>query len=263
MWWRRSRKSPWRPHYVEGFFHGNVTEERIGELNRRLAAEGQVNTDLDPQLIRLTLEEWFTLHGHSPTVLLIVLLGCSALYLLFLRREEYLLFSSGLVSMGTEMLVIFSFQVMYGFVYKEVGAIITAFLVGLLPGAFLGTYIGGRNRGGLVVSDIALLLLLVLFLLWVPFFRSEVPPFLFLAYGFLFSLFCGYQFPVAACLIGEEKSPAAGCLGADLVGAGVGTLAVGALLIPFRGFLWAIIFLILVKISSNIAILFAKRRVGF
>jgi spermidine synthase len=248
--------------YVEGSFRGTVTADRVEELNRRLAGDGPVNTDLDPKLIQLALEEWFALHGHSPFVLLSVLLGGAAVYLLFLRREEYLLFSSGLVAMGAEMLVLFSFQVIHGFVYKEVGAIITAFLLGLLPGSFLGAYAGGRKRSGLIFTDLALLLLLVLFLVWLQFFRSDVPPLLFLAYGFSFSLFCGYQFPLATGLIGEEKSPAAGCLGADLVGASVGTLAVGALIIPLWGLRCAIIFLILVKISSNMAILFTKRRAG-
>ena len=92
------------------------------------------------------------------------------------------------------------------------------------------------------------------------FFRVDLPPHAFMAYCFVFSLFCGYQFPAATALIGEEKSPAAGCLAADLMGAAVGTLVTGTLLIPLWGIRWAIILLILVKISSNIVILFVKMK---
>jgi hypothetical protein len=60
-------------------------------------------------------------------------------------------------------------------------------------------------------------------------------------------------------MIGEERSPAAGCLAADLGGAAVGTLVTGALLIPLWGMKAAIIFLILIKISSNIIILLEKK----
>jgi spermidine synthase len=244
--------------YVEGFFHGNVTEDRIKDLGRQLEAAGSVNQDFAPSLIHLALKEGFAVHGTSPYLLLIVLLGASALYLLALAREEYLLFSSGLVTMGAEMVVIFAFQVIYGFIYKEVGAIITAFLLGLLPGAILGNLASPRKKRGMILSDLALLGLLFLLFVWVKFYRVDLPPFVFLTYCFTFSLFCGYQFPVAAAVIGEEKNPAARCLAADLVGAGVGTLATGALLIPIWGIEWALVFLILVKISSNILV-FAKR----
>ena len=59
---------------------------------------------------------------------------------------------------------------------------------------------------------------------------------------------------MAVALIGEEKSPAATCLAADLSGAAVGTMATGTLLIPFFGFQWASIFLIIAKISSMIVL---------
>ncbi len=82
-----------------------------------------------------------------------------------------------------------------------------------------------------------------------------IPEFIFFLYGFIFSLLCGLEFPVAAEIIGEEKSPAAGLFAADLVGAGAGTLAIGTLLIPLFGIQAAIIALILIKIVSMIVIL--------
>jgi spermidine synthase len=139
-----------------------------------------------------------------------------------------------------------------------VGAIITAFLLGLLPGALLGNDQYGRTQGRLVVSEVILLCLLLVFFTWSSFFRGELPSLCFLAYGFLFSFFCGYQFPLVTSLIGEKESPAASCLAADLTGAAVGTLITGMLLIPLWGIQSAIFFLILVKISSNILILFSK-----
>jgi hypothetical protein len=72
-------------------------------------------------------------------------------------------------------------------------------------------------------------------------------------------LLCGFQFPVAAGIIGERSSPAAGCLAADLCGASVGTLVTGTILIPLWGIQFAVIFLILVKISSSVIIMFSKK----
>jgi spermidine synthase len=245
--------------YIEGFYHGNVTAERIDALKRHLSRRTSSNQDLEPRLMSLVFREWFQMHGTSPRMFLIVFCGLTILYVAFMRREEYVLFATGLVTMGVEMLVVFSFQIIYGYIYLKIGAVVTAFLMGLLPGSILGNRSKATPYQGLIRSDIALLVLLLLFLLWISLFRGEPHPTHFLAYCFAFSFFCGYQFPTATRMIGEERSPAAGCLAADLAGAAVGTLVTGALLIPLWGMKAAIIFLILIKISSNIIILLGKR----
>ena len=246
--------------YVEGFFHGNVTQERIEELKKKLDPKAPVNTDFEPRIMTALFQEWFAKHGSSPKVFGLVALGLTILYLIFLRREEYVLFTTGLANMGVEMLVIFTFQVMYGYIYLKLGAIVTAFLTGLLPGALLGNLFKGRGWIPLIVSEIILFSLLVLFFVGITFSEGDIPQGYFLGYGFVFSFFCGYQFPLATSLIGEKESPAAGCLAADFTGAAVGTLATGAILIPLLGIQTAIIFLILVKISSNIIVLFPRGR---
>jgi spermidine synthase len=246
--------------YVDGFYYGNVTKERIKKLEESLDPNAPENTDFEPRVMGVLFQEWFLKHGASPGLFLVLLLVLTVFYLVLIRKEEYVLFSTGLVNLGTEMLVLFTFQVMYGCLYLKVGVIITAFLTGLLPGAVLGNLRRKRASRHLILSDLSLLFLLLVFCLWNSFFVGDLHPMCFLAYGFVFSLFCGYQFPLVAALIGENESPAAGCLAADLTGAAVGTLAMGALLIPLVGLQRGIIFLILVKISSNMILLLDKGR---
>ncbi|MBW2096148.1 MAG: hypothetical protein JRI80_14815 [Deltaproteobacteria bacterium] len=238
--------------YIDGFYQGNVTPDRVRQLRNGMEGRGLVNTDFQPRLIRVVFLEWFSKYGASPLAFLLVVLGVMVVYLLFIRREEYILLTTGAASMGVEMLVIFSFQVVYGYIYLEIGAIVTAFLLGLLPGVLLGRRRRKNDRRDLLFSDAGILGFLLFFLLWVTLLKTEPHPLFFLLYGFLFSVLCGFQFPVAARMIGEENSPAAGCLAADLAGAALGTLAIGALLIPLFGFGSATVFLILVKGSSFI-----------
>jgi len=249
-----------RTSYIEGFFYGNVTEERIKRLQEGLDRNEYINTDFEPRLLNIVFQEWFKKHGVSPRYFLFTLLVLTIIYVLLMKREEYILFSTGLATMGVEMLVIFAFQVIYGYIYLQIGAIVTAFLLGLLPGALMGKLWASEDTKKLVVSELFLLSLLFLFFIWIAYFRSELHPLYFLAYCFSFSFFCGFQFPVAASIIGEKGSPAAGCLAADLCGAAVGTLATGTLLIPFWGIRFAVIFLIAVKISSSILVLFVGGR---
>jgi hypothetical protein len=86
-------------------------------------------------------------------------------------------------------------------------------------------------------------------------YRAVMPELAFFLYGFFFSMLCGVQFPVAAEMIGEERSPAAGLFAADLVGAGAGTLAIGTLLIPLLGIQAAVAALILLKAASTVVLL--------
>jgi len=200
------------------------------------------------------------MHGASPKAFILIFLDLTILYLIFMKKEEYVLFSTGLTTMGVEMLVVFIFQVMYGYIYLKIGAIITSFLLGLLPGAIMGNFFKDKKLVNLIVSEIVLLGLLLIFFIWITFFKGELHQIYFLSYCFVFAFFCGYQFPAATGVIGEERSPAAGCLAADLMGAAVGTLATGTLLIPLWGIRSAIIFLILIKVSSNMVILFSRRK---
>jgi spermidine synthase len=240
--------------YIAGSFSGNVTQDRIMKLRSLLDEEATVNTDFNPHLMNIVFKEWFFRHGQSPKAVVVVFMILIGLYVLFMKREEYVLFSTGLATMGAEMLVIFSFQVIYGYIYLEIGAIVTTFLLGLLPGSICGNTRRDKGARSLLVSDMILLFLLVLFFLWVAFIKSHFPPLVFLAYSFVFAFFCGYQFPIAVALMGEEKSPAATCLAADLSGAAVGTMATGTLLIPLFGLQWGSIFLIIAKISSMIVL---------
>ncbi|MFC1891689.1 hypothetical protein ACFLZT_04785 [Thermodesulfobacteriota bacterium] len=246
--------------YIRDFYQGNVTDERIKKLQDSIDNSEYINTDFEPRMMNIVFQEWFTLHSASPRLFIVFLLILTSVYLIFMQREEYVLFSTGLVTMGVEMLIIFSFQVIYGYIYLKIGAIITVFLLGLLPGAAFGNIFKEAKNNALILSEVVLITLLLVFFIWVSFVKSELSQICFLLYCFIFSFFCGFQFPVATRMIGEKMSPAAGCLAADLSGAAVGTIITGTLLIPLWGIQSAIIFLVLVKISSSLIVFKKKQR---
>lgn len=245
--------------YIEGFFHGNVTRERIDQIKSSLDPQEALNSDFEPRLMSIVFQEWFSRYGTHPAWFFGALLGLSILYLVFMKRAEYILFSTGFATMGMEMLIIFAFQVIHGYIYLEIGAVVTAFLLGLLPGAMVGQR--WRSRPGLQImaSEVVLLSLLLIFFVWVSYGKIEPQPLHFLLFCFVFSFFAGFQFPVASRIIGEATRPAAGLLAADLCGAAVGTLTTGTVLIPLWGIRTAVVFLILVKLSSMILFRWGRR----
>lgn len=248
--------------YIEGFYQGNVTEDRIERIRSAIDRDEGINSDFMPGMVKIVFQEWFSQYDISPWLFIIILACTCVVYLFFIKREEYILFSTGLAVMGTEMLIIFTFQVIYGYIYLRIGAVVTAFLLGLMPGAILGRKYKGRS--GLMTSEIIILGLLFIFLVWGTFFSTAISQAWFFMYCFLFAFCCGFQFPVITWIIGENSHPIAGCLAADFIGAAVGTILTGAFLIPSIGIRASIIFLILIKISSfSILLLSHGKKLGY
>lgn len=156
--------------------------------------------------------------------------------------------------MGAEILVIFAFQIYFGYIYLEIGLIITVFLAGLLPGAWLGNRWRGRGRRALIAIDLLLILLLAAFMLALNLGGDRLPVAFYLVFGFAVSLACGCQFPVVLQLGGAGNPAAARAFSADLIGAACGTLATSVVLIPWLGLFPATLCLIGLKSASLVLV---------
>ena len=236
--------------YISGFFYGNLTPARIEYLNQRLDPSTPVNTDTSPYLMRLMFTQWFTKFQTSPLGFFLVLAILSIVYLMKISREEYVLFSSGCMAMGSEILVIFAFQIYFGYIYLQIGIIITVFLAGLLPGAWLANRLQQPDKQILVLTDGLLIAILVAFILALVGFTDRLPVSFYLLFGFAVSLACGFQFPVALFLKGSDNTAATRTFSADLMGAACGTLLTSVVLIPYIGILPAAGVLIGLKLVS-------------
>jgi spermidine synthase len=158
--------------------------------------------------------------------------------------------SIGLAGMTLQLVLLFAFQVLHGYVYAEVSLIITAFMAGLALGAASGNRLLGtwppetskrRARRVLIGVQLALAIysgVLMLFLrLSLP-----APTLVFPLLALLAGALGGVAFPLALALIRIRRSRrgsagrGAGMLyGADLVGGCLGALLGAVLLIPVFG----------------------------
>jgi spermidine synthase len=158
--------------------------------------------------------------------------------------------SIGLAGMTLQLVLLFGFQVLHGYVYAEVSLIITAFMAGLALGAVSGNRLLGtwppetlerRARHTLIGVQLVLAIysgVLVLFLrLSLP-----APTLVFPLLALLAGALGGLAFPLALALIRVRRSRrgsagrTAGMLyGADLVGGCLGALLGAVLLIPVFG----------------------------
>ncbi|MFZ5571725.1 MAG: hypothetical protein ACOZF0_15085 [Thermodesulfobacteriota bacterium] len=236
--------------YISRYFAGNLTGERIEELNALVDPDTPKNRDAEPILLRYLFSGWFDQYATSPLGFFVGFAVLSLVYLRRLHAEELVLFTSGCMGMGFELLVIFAFQIYFGYIYHRIGLIVTVFLAGLLPGAWLGVRLQGRGRAVLVSTDIMLILMTALFIIVIRSGWESPPEWLFLVMGFAVSLACGCQVPAVIHLRGGDNPAAARSFSADLMGAACGALLTSVTLIPYLGVSMAACGLIVLKCLS-------------
>jgi len=161
---------------------------------------------------------------------------------------------AGLCGMAAEMVLLISFQSHYGYVFQQIGFIVGSFMVGLAAGSWwLGRWLQqeqsrraiARRLAGILGGGAVLVALMPSVLGWV-WSAAQVPAAeAVVAYGVypllaaLLGLWIGAGFPVAAALWTEARHQQARSAtvlyGADLIGAAVGALIGGTLLVPLLG----------------------------
>jgi len=225
--------------YISGTYEGNVTPERISDLRSRMEPAAPPNAELAPYVMRAAFSEWFAKFHSSPLWFMGALAGALGFYLWRASRVEFVLFSTGWTAMGIEILVIFAFQIFFGYIYLQIGIIVTVFLAGLLPGALWGRRLASRARRVLILSDAVLIALLGATIAAVHA-GDRLGQAFYLFLGFAVSIACGVQVPAALRLRGDDGRAATGIFSADLIGAALGTLATSTILIPHLGITGAI-----------------------
>jgi spermidine synthase len=189
----------------------------------------------------------------------------------------YAIFTTGLTGMIFDLAIIFTFQTLYGYLYYQIGLLVTTFMVGVaLSSLWITQRLEGIRRDSFLF--LATELCIILFSVLLPFVFSIPSPYLeeravyillyalFLTMSFLSGALIGFQFPLANKIYLRATSregtfgQAAGLLyGADLFGGFFGGLFGGVLLLPILGLRESCFTMAVVKISSFLLILLFTR----
>ena len=147
------------------------------------------------------------------------------------------IFTTGFAAMAFEIILIFSFQNIYGYVYEMLGLIIGVFMLGMLAGAVFSNnaLIKFQSPGTtLLANEILIVVFAFILPLFIPLKALSITGFIFIA-GFL----TGMEFPLACRLYSGDKGrigPTAGIIdGADLLGACLGVILTGTVFVPLLG----------------------------
>jgi spermidine synthase len=227
-----------------------------------------VNTDLQPITYFYNLILWETFSGERgkrnlfqtlresrwywfflPVILILCL---RLLYLIFSQgsRIEPLRFNclwaigtTGFTGMALEIILIFSFQNIYGYIYQQVGVIVALFMLGLALGSYLMNRMISTFRvelRALISIECALVFYpLILPALVTIISRSFISEPYFMILVMIAGLLTGLEFPLVARLYLTKEGGSGKVAGmvdsADHLGACLGSLLTGTLFVPILG----------------------------
>jgi spermidine synthase len=280
--------------YIEYRLHQRWLKWYLKSMEGR---EVQLNSDFRPLGVFFNLSYWnalfspyltglfrwfegFSLRITIPLIALLTLLLAG----IFVKRPRasrysvpYAIFTTGLTGMIFDLAIIFTFQTLYGYLYYQIGLLITLFMAGV---ALSSLWITQRLER--IKKDFSLFLAtelcIALFSVLLPFVFSIPSQYLektaiyillytlFLTMSFLSGGLVGFQFPLAnkiyLSITSREETfgEAAGLLyGADLFGGFFGGLFGGVLLLPILGLKESCFVMAIIKISSFLLILLFTR----
>src|SRR3989338_672103 len=164
--------------------------------------------------------------------------------------------TTGFAGIVLEIILIFSFQNVYGYIYERIGLIVALFMMGLALGGYLSNTVilkGQRDCSRalmwIVMGVVSYSLVLIPILRWFPATMSGSEA-LFMFLVVIPGLLTGMEFPIASKLYMEEAASASGGLptkaaemgftagildSVDHAGAFAGAILVGVVLLPVLG----------------------------
>ena len=256
--------------FTEEYIQYKFSPERVELGLAYLSGDGvKINRDLRPAEVYYDLTLWNAMFNQGLRAFLahisrveqwwfMVPLGLSILALVFMRRRlrsvwipvSFTIMTTGFAGMTFSIVLIFAFQVAYGYIYQELGVVSAAFMLGLaLGGSFMSHAIPRLRKDISTLTRVELAIIAYSFLLPLvikqllyysgepfvfPFVRILLP-ILNGAAGFL----VGLEFPLASKICLEDRDRigrVAGSLYAfDLIGACAGALLSSVWLIPLLG----------------------------
>jgi len=160
---------------------------------------------------------------------------------------------AGFSLMAVEIIIIFGFQVFYGYLYYKIALIITFLMAGMALGSWLANKKLEQKTIKSVIKIHTLIIIFSLFLLlgFYSLFRIEIKPstlieIIFLLAGGLIGGIVGYEFPIINKLYLQNKNDTrkTGVVyGADLIGSCFGAFLISIFFIPIWGIYQTLILL--------------------
>lgn len=273
-----------------GYIDYRLDKSRLEWFDHSLiGATKKVNRDFAPFAVYQMLTLWNkqfsmplthalrTLGGlKTSNILLIVLLITAALLFVFYYNKKlsgsgvaYSIATTGFFGMMMNLILIFSFQVIHGYVYYWIGLLISVFMAGAACGSIIMSMNAAKIKNSLslfVKLELMIILfsyLAVIIIINSAMLKQQLLLSFFAALFLISGMLAGLEFPLAAKMYLDKSNKQVGTASGvlyfcDLMGGWVAGMVGGVVLLPVLGLFNCCLVIIALKLSSLVVLLFLK-----
>jgi len=246
-----------------------LLQQRSQEIMKSIDTNAIVNGDFTPVAYFRQLQYWLSYFGLDPWMPAAFIGILLLAVVVRLNTVSLGMFSGGFAASSIEVILLVSFQIIYGYVYQATGVVITVFMAGLAAGSYIGqktiTAVNYTRYAGVQIA-------LVLYSLALPLVLSSLKDSVdsdilvycvFFLLTALVAVLVGIEFSLAARLMQAKFSSIASTLySVDLIGSAIGALVISIYVLPLFGVvLSSIIVAIVVLASATTSFVAGKRAV--
>jgi len=272
-------------YFTKYHYRLKLIKSRIESLRKILNTEpGRLNTDLLPITYFLNMMIWTKysgsklleklknikfVSGYTLVWVLVLLLIC---FIILYFKTKTLgkiniffvnMLVTGFCGMLFSVLILFSFQNSFGYLYGHIGILIASFMAGITLSSYIVSNLSINHKTGLIINEVCIILCSVVIfhvLKNASYFRELILWFVYLFMMFISGVFIGAQYPLINNIVIEKlrlkKGISAGLsYGGDLFGSALGSLVTGSFIIPLVGLLNTLKVVVVLKLFSLVLVL--------
>ncbi|MCF8369617.1 MAG: hypothetical protein K9G76_11280 [Bacteroidales bacterium] len=228
--------------YVNQYYlEDELISERRQKIEKEIGDEVLINYDFYPVVYYLEMKQWISKFNINLLLTAGIFLLLLVVVLPRLNIINIGLFTTGFSSTSMELILIFAFQVVYGYAYFMVGVFIMIFMIGLALGSLIvykRVIIHPRNYSFIqyLIGILSVFTPLILVSIKNNQPLAIVIHIIFIVLIMAFGLLTGLQFTLGTRLQNLSVTKVAStAYSSDLLGAAIGALLVSAVLVPFFG----------------------------
>jgi len=225
----------------DNYVDDQLLARRSNQIAGALDASVDLNRDFSPVAYYQQIRYWLSYFSFNPW-LPAAFAGVVLLAVLYMANPvSFGLLTGGLTASAVEVVLLLSFQILYGYVYLATGIIITVFMTGLAAGSCYGFR---RKTPAGIGAYAAMQALLGVSCMLLPAGLSMLKdvkndPAVYAAFALMTlaaGVCVGAEFSMASKLVkGAASAVAASLYGIDLAGSAIGALMVSAYMVPLLG----------------------------
>lgn len=251
------------PNYLDD----NFINEKRNQIEAAISNKVMINYDLMPASFIMHKNEWFSQSIINTVIVGIVILTILILIIPRLHVVNLSLFTTGFTATSLELILIISFQVIYGYIYYVIGILITVFMIGLALGTF---YFSKKIHATLknysllqyAIGIFAILLPIILTSIKTNEPGNLITQAIFIIFMLITGILTGTQFSTGTKLrFATITNTASSAYSSDLLGSAMGALIAAVILVPLFGLIKVCLIMGILNFLTGLWILYQSSRI--